>query len=243
LSKRGWTACGCGLVVLAGILAAYIIVEPMKWSARRASGANDVAGPWYACVQYAAKHEGFLPPLDTEPGRLMFDRAIMHAEYGVTGKTVTMEYDAGAPASWKEYCDNPQLAENRDLINDHSWWYLGYEMKDEQEALLFAKKYLQQVVTTDCFNAGSSTEGLRRLRFPVSQLEKLRAKGYVKDDALARIPVFVERPGHYKHYSGGFVTYLDGHREYIDYPGRFPMTARFIGLLKLLDDVGNVFAS
>jgi hypothetical protein len=59
-------------------------------------------------------------------------------------------------------------------------------------------------------------------------------------ESAAQTPVFIERPGHYlPHYSGGCVGYLDGNVEYIDYPGKFPMTKEFIEMLETLDKVGN----
>lgn len=47
------------------------------------------------------------------------------------------------------------------------------------------------------------------------------------------IPVIIEWPGN--HYGGGHVVYLDGHREFVKYPGKFPMTREFIKSLLAID--------
>ncbi len=175
----------------------------------------------------------------------MFDRDIMHDNYGVTGKSITMEYDENAPFTWEAYKKDSGLSENKALIDDHSWWYLGYQVTNEEEAFLFVKAYVDQAFSNNYIESsletGNGNEGLGPLRLPLSRLAEIADAGHIEDETLARIPVFIERPGHYKGYSGGWVHYLDGHREYIDYPGRFPMTSQVIGMLRLLDDLGPIF--
>lgn len=53
------------------------------------------------------------------------------------------------------------------------------------------------------------------------------------------IPILIERPGNHKKASGGNVLFLDGHVEYIDFPGRWPMTERTIGIIEELDALGE----
>jgi len=244
--KSRWLGCGLYLLAALGVLLVLgLLLRPMSLAARRASGGNDAWELWRACIAYAADHEGRLPPLDREPGRLMVDRDLMHDKYGVTGRYVTMEYDETAPFSWNAYDKDKGLRKNKDLIDDHSWWYLGYQVASEDEALIFVKAYIRQVAAgKDIGPEFAPTEGdkqLPALQFPPDLLAEIADAGHVEDTSLAKIPVFIERPGHYKGYSGGWVHYLDGHREYIDYPGRFPMTPRVVGMLQLLDDLGDIF--
>lgn len=246
MSKSRFLGCGLFLFVLfIGLLVLVCFFQTTKLAARRASGGNDLWEIWRACTYYAEDHEGRLPPLDKEPGRLVFDRHIMHDKYGVTGKTITMEYDENAPFRWEAYKRNPHLLENKDLLDDHSWWYLGYKISNEEEAFLFAKAYIKKAFFKGCIESDLETESgdgiLSPLQLPLSHLAEIANAGYIEDATLATIPVFIERPGHYKGYSGGWVNYLDGHREYIDYPGRFPMTPQVIGMLRLLDDLGPIF--
>ena len=46
----------------------------------------------------------------------------------------------------------------------------------------------------------------------------------------SKIPLLIERPGH--HDNGAHVLFMDGHVEFIDYPGKFPMTEEFISELE-----------
>lgn len=248
MNRSKLLACGTVILILTTAYLAFgFATKPMTLSARRASGGNDLFEPWSACREYAVQHEGSFPPLDPEPGRLMFDRHIMSNEYGVTGRTVTMEYDASAPASWIAYQKDPLLAQNKDLIDDHSWWYLGYVITNEDEAEVFLTAYLEQVMANHCFapdqHPSSADEKLKRLHLSASHLKTMAARQDIQDAALAQIPVFIERPGHYAGYSGGWVMYLDGHSEFIDYPGRFPMTTRVIGMLRLIDALGPVYVT
>ena len=47
----------------------------------------------------------------------------------------------------------------------------------------------------------------------------------------------IERLGNHKP-EGGYVLYLDGHVEFVRYPGKWPMTKTTIGLLRELDALG-----
>ena len=52
-----------------------------------------------------------------------------------------------------------------------------------------------------------------------------------------QIPVFIERPS--QHDGGANVVYLDGHAEFLSYPGEWPMTEESIGVLLELDGLGE----
>jgi hypothetical protein len=162
----------------------------------------------------------------------------MHDRYRVTGKTVTMEHDTSAPFRWRDYDTNPALAENIDLINDHSWWYLGYVVKNDADAREFLRAYLAQVLQRGDFSEDLVVPGLD------TKISRLRTPDFPASDSgpepeSSRIPVFVERPAHYRGFSGGHVAFLDGHIEYRDYPGPFPMSQEFIGVLRTIDQVGR----
>ncbi|MCH7960477.1 MAG: hypothetical protein IID08_10105 [Candidatus Hydrogenedentes bacterium] len=49
------------------------------------------------------------------------------------------------------------------------------------------------------------------------------------------VPLLIERPGLHK--DGAHVLYHDGHVEFIEYPGKFPMTEKFIRALESLDEL------
>lgn len=236
-----------GLVIAVVMAAAlYRSCDSMRTYARRVSGANDLTELFQFVVHHARMHEGLFPPLDSEPGRLMIERNVMFEEFGVTGRTVTMEYDDNAPYTWRDYEEEPALLKDRNLIDDHSWWYLGYAVKNEQEGRAFLRGYLRHVANGLSFQSNLDTGRLDKDGNPLL-LKRLAhpylAKWTKGDSPGADIditPVFIERPGFWKNQPGGWVLFLDGHTEFIEYPGRFPMTEEFVRTLILLDELGDL---
>ena len=242
--KRLIMRCFIGLlVVLCPILLVYSFLLYESPYARRASGANDIFPAWQGCTAYAKEHDGLLPPLDPELGRLMFERTIMSTQYGVSGLSVTCEYDETAPIPQRAYRENADFTKDPNLIDDFSWWYLGYEIHNEEKGRAFALAYLKRVL--DCGNFESDLPGANGSTITFTRLHSLPDSNGSKDkpnqtvnESLDNIPVFVERPGHYGRLKGGHVIYRDGHQEYIEYPGKFPMSKSFIETLELLDKLG-----
>ncbi|MCL4693921.1 MAG: hypothetical protein KJ060_15590 [Candidatus Hydrogenedentes bacterium] len=66
-------------------------------------------------------------------------------------------------------------------------------------------------------------------RYLISDIGNPAASAVVQ----SRVPVMVERPE--LHGNGGHVLYMDGHVEFVPYPGPFPMTVAFIDGLRSLD--------
>ncbi len=239
-NRLGWSCLSVSVVLLFVIGAPFVIfLNSMNKAIRRSSGANDLAEPLIAAMRYAKDHGGTLPPLDPEPGRLVFERKIMHEKYGVTGRTMTMEYDAAAPYQLADYDKTPALRGNTEFIDDHSWWYLGYAVEDAAQGTNFLRAYQEAIRQGTGFTGNLPIPGSDRT-LPRLHLPNDPKVGDSTGAESARIPVFIERPGHYRGYSGGHVAYLDGHIEYHDYPGPFPMSAGFIRVLQAIDQVGEV---
>ena len=63
--------------------------------------------------------------------------------------------------------------------------------------------------------------------------------GYMEADldgiTLSRYPLFIERPGLQR--GGSNVLFWDGHVEFMEYPGPWPMTEKFIKALESLDEL------
>lgn len=57
----------------------------------------------------------------------------------------------------------------------------------------------------------------------------------VLEEAKALVPIIFERPE--LHGDGGHVLYMDGHIELVPYPGKFPMTQKFIEGLQSLNEL------
>jgi hypothetical protein len=135
-----------------------------------------------------------------------------------------------------------QSAMQRNPVDDWSYAYLGYVIENEAQGLAFVKAYLERVAAGDDFEAdlkvepgtgNNGTDTLYRLRSP-GELEALSRN---LGEQAASIPVVVEWPGNHRPI-GGKVVFLDGHTEYVPYPGPFPMTEAFIDGLMSLDALG-----
>ena len=118
-------------------------------------------------------------------------------------------------------------------FSDVRYWYLGYEMQTEEEGLAFIQAYRDTVKAT----GKPPTEDLIQLRTSTGKIsEKLARFGTKEHESLdtARVtPFIIERPGYLR--GGSNVVYMDGHTEFIPYPGKWPMTEKFIRALESLD--------
>jgi beta-lactamase regulating signal transducer with metallopeptidase domain len=176
------------------------------------------------------------PALSSEPGQLMFsaDAKANDKVQGLFPEYLTDTRVLVCPASEEAArLDTPEVRANvKQLINDHSYIYLGYAVTNDAEVKTFADAYRAQVakgsppledlpVAEGKGSGGGNT--LYRLRGGV---ERRIAKN-ANDDAeaasvAAQIPVLIERLGHHET-EGGNVLYLDGKVRWVS-PGAWPMT-------------------
>ena len=118
-------------------------------------------------------------------------------------------------------------------LTDDSYWFFGFDLPNEEAGLAFVAAYRKSVTETGkppveqvldvspFFNPGTDQE--------IEHLLRLGANMFW----ASRIPVMVERPGLQRR--GGNVLFTDGHIEFIEYPGKLPMTEKFIKALESLD--------
>ena len=183
------------------------------------------------------------PALAPEPGRLMFTNA---------GGAVFPRYIADprllvCPEIAAALIQPDAPIDAQVLIDDHSYFYLGYAVTNDAELAAFAEAYRDRMaqglaceqdlaVAAGRGNAGGNR--IYRLRLGIEH--------FVIDDindpvaaakAAAAIPVFIERPEN--HGAGGNVLFLDGHIEFIPYPRRWPMTKTAVDTLLALDALGQ----
>lgn len=188
---------------------------------------------------YAKAHDGFLPPLSPIPGKFAFDAAGAK-EFAWNAVEYVCEYDATAPS-------RAELVAKGRGFDDWSYAYLGYFLENEVQGMAFLDAYERTLASGGAFTEvlgvppGTGNLGgdvIHRLRLPAAMpqgLTELAAKANA-------IPIAVEWPGHHRR-MGGKVVYLDGHEEYLRYPGPWPMTEAFIEGLRELDAAGDGKAS
>ena len=232
----------------AAILAAFLAVHNLSGCSPRARQAETT---WRANCQenlkqlgivlrmYAEEHGGVYPKLREEPGQLMFRCEDVHPEY------LADPFILICPAAGEDIGEPPPASENPQwYFEPRVYWYLGYAMANEEQGRAFLDAYRAQATTgdkviTDEDLADADGTPIRRL---YERVERDVAKDLnipVNSPRHASlpstIPTMIERLGHHK--GGANVLYLDGHVEFIAYPGKWPMTKDFIQGLESLDEL------
>ncbi|MFA6240552.1 MAG: carboxypeptidase-like regulatory domain-containing protein [Candidatus Hydrogenedentales bacterium] len=114
--------------------------------------------------------------------------------------------------------------------------YLGYAVNTESMANAFLDAYEQYGPEG---LAGEDVQGDEDAGITVYRLRVGVERFYIKDindpnpggKAQAQIPVLWELPGSHEE-QGGYVLYLDGHVEWLPYPGPFPMTETLVSRIQ-----------
>lgn len=191
-----------------------------------------------AATAFRKTNQGQWPGLEGRGG-LMFPIKGMYPDY-VTDPRLLVN-PANAKALGK-VGDLPVNEKNLPAIwYNGSYWYLGYAVTNEKEGLALVaaiKKMLQEgkapagdikVPKGDGDGGGDTIYRLREGvdRFFVQDINNPAATA-VSD---ARIPVMISPPAD----GGGEVLFMDGHVQFMHYPGDFPMTPAFITALESLD--------
>lgn len=132
------------------------------------------------------------------------------------------------------------------VVDDWDYFYLGYEIHSEEQLLAFASGYRRVLESGGDFRddlpvtnaeSGNPDQVLARLNLRPVPLPPGATRPPLPAHRGADVPVFIERIDHNKS-RGGYVLYLDGHVEFLDYPGRWPMTEATFALLNELDQLG-----
>jgi len=127
-----------------------------------------------------------------------------------------------------------------DDITDDSYFYLGWVVTTEEEGLALLDAYesldlaqRDKNIPIDTSRRSPGHEQLHPLRegierFFITDINNPAASAM----AQSEIPVMWDRPGNHRDPDGCNVLYMDGHVEWVRYPGKFPMTEKFLnGLL------------
>ncbi len=195
---------------------------PRVPDARGQSCANNLKQMGIVFKMYANEHNGMFPEIDDRHGNLIAEGDEIYPEY-LTDLNI-LRCPSVAP--------DPDMP---DVVHDQSYFYLGWVVTTEEEGLALLDVYetlvsSQRDETKIEVGEGKGFMGrgyLWRLRegierFYITDVDNPRATA----ETQSSIPVMWERPGH--HEDGCNVLYMDGHVEFVPYPGDFPMTRTFI---------------
>ncbi|MBI5091324.1 MAG: hypothetical protein HZB26_02660 [Candidatus Hydrogenedentes bacterium] len=143
-------------------------------------------------------------------------------------------------------------ADAQKLINNSAYTYLGYVITNDAELQSFLKAYSDRLASGQPFNAdldvpgGTGTGGgdkILRLREGIEKLLPAGAGKNAEAYAESAIPIMWDRIGgsldDFYHIPGGInVLYMDGHVEFIRYPGKWPATKKAMELWSKFDLLG-----
>lgn len=174
---------------------------------------------------YASEHPAHLaPPLPNTPGRLMFSNAPDEVIriYPDILTDLSLFYCPGSeavPAS-----PTPETA-----IDDHTYFYLGYEIRNQMDLEHFAAAYREVIAEGGTFES--------KLRSQVLRACPDNRKYIAARPELSEIPLLIERP--LAHIPGGSnVVFADGHVEFIKMNAKWPVTQAAMDVLLSLDALG-----
>jgi len=212
-------------------------IQPPDEAQLRALCANNLKEVGLLLKMFRDEHKGLMPGLDSRPGQLMFNAKELFPEY----MTNDMVMVCPVVQAQSGITEADALNATPKLINCESYFYLNYVVTNDEDGLAFVKAYRESPGDPNRERSRNGAGAARELN------ETKRAFFAVKDgverfiknaDGSAvtqhQIPIMIERPGHHQP-NGGHVLYMDGYVEFIKYPGKFPMTEKFIQALLDLD--------
>ncbi len=194
----------------------------------RASCAMNLKQMGVVFRMYANEWRGKYPQIDDWRGNLMVQREAIYPEYLSDLKILVCPGDSYLGGE-------DESAEAASGVTDKSYFYLGWAVTTEEdglalldayESLDLAKRDADIPIDPEKSSMGHKVfyrlrEGVER--FFIEDINDPTSSAVV----MSSIPVMWERLGHHEP-EGGNVLFLDGHVEFLRYPGEFPMTPAFM---------------
>jgi prepilin-type processing-associated H-X9-DG protein len=178
------------------------------------------------------------PELSPEPGKLMFSNQNeahpnpIYSEFISDLKIFACPEDGNV--DW-DATDDPTI-----MIDDQSYFYLGYAITNQTELQAFAEAYQKQITDGGNFKENlpvadaTGTAGSPNLYRLHNDLRSKIAEDIGESAIDTNPPVLIERSGNHTEPAGGNVLYFDGHVEFIRH-GNWPMTDEALAVLNNLD--------
>jgi len=244
-----------GLLSGYGVLLLWVLTVPALMSEPRSGVRKSCQNnlKQHSLVQKVWAYESMnnlFPALSAEPGRLFYAMTEAESSLCVFPEFIPDVSTLYCPEAKKTVKALREVTDRDILLADHSYFYLSHAVLNDREMAAFADAYRKAVTLgPKALNedfvvpAGSGNNGGDRLLRLREEMRPLLAGagGSSTDesghDVLSRVPVLIERLGNHKD-PGGHVLYLDGHVEFVPYPGPFPMTKETVALLESLDALG-----
>jgi len=209
------------VVVVVGLCVRWF--SQTRLAARAASCPNDVHELFCALRLYAADHDGLVPPLSAVRGNITVDPDGFYPHYLSNSCWVQCEYSPIRQGSDDKDADLGLAG-----FNDDSFFYLPWEMRDEEEALAFITAYRTLDLSRCDDDLTVEIDGESRVLPRVGLSREVMTQG--REDGAPYVPIIVEWPNHA--HIKGTVYYSNGFRRLMDVGEAFPMTERILAGLR-----------
>jgi prepilin-type processing-associated H-X9-DG protein len=209
-------------------------------AARRSSCQNNLKqmGLVYKMFANESKKQAY-PRISATPGQLMSAKNEIFPEYLTDPKILVCPSEPDGAT---------RLAHPDTLVDDESYFYLGYAVSDDKDMAAFCAAYKEhmakglppdddlQVPPGTGSGGGSIIYRLREgvERFFITDINNPAGASIWQ----SKLPILIERPENHVP-MGGNVLFMDGHVEFIKYGTHWPMTDRTMNALKELDAMGK----
>jgi prepilin-type processing-associated H-X9-DG protein len=230
-----------GVILLVGGLGivAVVVSPELLFGGRETNGRpscqNYLKQIGIVCLMYANENpDGQFPPLSNINGTFMFTPESVYPEYLSDGYVLVCPGNPSA-TSLREL-------PHEEVIDDHSYYYFGYALTNEDEALAFLDSYPDLIAEGADFSQDLPAPPGRG-SFGGEVFLRLRPDVCDGTDVQpGEVPVMFDvvivsgntlQSNHVP--DGSNVLYLDGHVEFVKYPDEFPVSNKFLEALSELD--------
>ncbi len=197
-------------------------LEHFERDAQKSACARNLKSLGFVLKSFARENGGRFPRVDDVKGNFMLEGAALYPKH-----IAAPQHAFGCPADsgfnietafrLRKNSSHPSSAAGDihvDCFTCESYIYLGCVLRNESEGLSALTAY--ESLGPNFIDAASSILPLTR-----------------SVPEPATVPVIWEWPTN--HEGGGHVLYLDRHIEFVPYPGRFPMTEKFMEALRKIE--------
>ncbi|MBI5115266.1 hypothetical protein HZA56_02230 [Candidatus Poribacteria bacterium] len=223
------------VLFLAPIL--YLANRSDRDYARRPACINNLKQLGLVLGLYATENGNRYPPIDDVKNNFIFESDAIYPEYLTDSMILACPSNPETnPKANFRLRDNKNHANcdivtvHPDCITDMSYCYLGWLVTTDEEAEAFFRAY-DNLAPKDY--EGDITVPERKGNGGGNVIHRIRegAERFMRDPSITahEIPIMWDKPSadpaNLSHLpAGGNVLYLDGHVEFIAYPGKLPMT-------------------
>jgi prepilin-type processing-associated H-X9-DG protein len=196
---------------------------------------------------FAHENKGRFPGIDDIEGNLIFEGDQLYPQFLTDVQILGCPGDTGYFSSntFRLTDDSSHSSHNVgephvDCITSESYIYLGWLVSNEEQGLTTIAAYrnasldaLEKDIEVPQGKGNGGGGRIYRLQAGVDRFLITDINTIFKEPIAATVPIMWEWPSN--HGGGGNVLYLDGHVEFVPYPGKFPMAEKFIETLRNLE--------